>query len=87
MSDYLFVIESDISGIPCKIGVTEYEQGSYNYNASSDWDYYGYCDWEVLDRKGYAADWLVKKMTDKDTSRINAEIDEYVSENRRKRRY
>lgn len=85
MSDYAFVFESQVAGIPCQIGVTEYYEGSFSYNAASDWDYYGNCDWEVLDRKGYLANWLAKKLTDKDRTRINNEIDEYVRRNKRSR--
>lgn len=85
MSDYQFVIESNVAGIPCKIGVIEYFPGSYNYNASSDVDYYGACDWEVLDRKGYAANWLAKKLTSEDESRICDEISEYYQDNKRRR--
>lgn len=76
-------IETTIAGIPCLIGVTHYEcvRGSYNYNAASDMDYYGYseADWEVLDRKGYKAAWLERKLTARDHDRINAEIDKYFN--------
>ena len=74
-------IETTIAGIPCLIGVTHYEcvRGSYNYNAASDHDYYGYseAEWEVLDRKGYKAAWLERKLTKSDINRIEAEIAEY----------
>jgi hypothetical protein len=55
--------------------------GSYSYNAASDWDYYGYSDaeWEVLDRKGYKAAWLERKLTARDNDRINAEISKYFN--------
>lgn len=76
-------IETTIAGIPCLIGVTYYEcvQGSYSYNAASDLDYYGYSEseWEVLDRKGYKAAWLERKLTARDHDRINAEIDQYFN--------
>jgi len=76
-------IETTIAGIPCLIGVTHYEcvQGSYNYHAASDMDYYGYseAEWEVLDRKGYKAAWLERKLTARDHDRINAEIDQYFN--------
>ena len=76
-------IETTIAGIPCLIGVTHYEcvRGSYNYNAASDWDYYGYseAEWDVLDRKGYKAAWLERKLTARDHDRINAEIDQYFN--------
>lgn len=76
-------IETTIAGIPCLIGVTHYEcvRGSYSYNAASDMDYYGYseAEWEVLDRKGYKAAWLERKLTARDHDRINAEIDQYFN--------
>ncbi len=76
-------IESRISGIPCLIRVTHFEsvRGSYSYNAASDWDYYGYTEseWEVLDRKGYKAAWLERKLSSKDESRIESEIAEYFN--------
>lgn len=80
---YIAEIESRVAGIPCLIGVTHYESvaGSYSYNAASDMDYYGYNDaeWEVLDRKGYKAAWLERKLTARDHDRINAEIDQYFN--------
>ena len=80
---YIAEIESRVAGIPCLIGVTHYEcvQGSYNYHADSDMDYYGYseAEWEVLDRKGYKAAWLERKLTARDHDRINAEIDQYFN--------
>lgn len=80
---YQAEIETTIAGIPCLIGVTHYEcvRGSYNYNAASDMDYYGYseADWVVLDRKGYKAAWLERKLTARDHDRINAEIDQYFN--------
>ena len=80
---YLAEIESTVAGIPCIIGVTHYDsvEGSYSYNADSDLDYYGYNDaeWEVLDRKGYKAAWLERKLTASDHDRINAEIDQHFN--------
>lgn len=83
MTHYQAEIETTIAGIPCLIGVTHYEcvRGSYSYNAASDMDYYGYreAEWEVLDRKGYKAAWLERKLTARDHDRINAEIDQYFN--------
>jgi hypothetical protein len=80
---YLAEIESRIAGIPCIIAVTDYEsvRGSYSYNAPSDMDYYGYseAEWVVLDRRGYKAAWLERKVTDADVSRIEDEIAEYFN--------
>jgi len=73
--------ESHVAGIPCRIEVTEYDcvKGSYSYDAASDWDYRGYEDigFDVLDRNGRAAPWLERKLTDKDTARIEQEIHNY----------
>lgn len=71
------LFETQIQGIPCQIDVTDCTvvKGSYSYNAPSDWDYYGYTefDFEVYDRKGYPAAWLERKMTDDDRGRIQEE--------------
>lgn len=81
---YFAEIESRIAGIPCIIAVTDYEsvRGSYSYNAPSDMDYYGYseAEWVVLDRRGYTAAWLERKLTDADVSRIEEEIAEYFND-------
>lgn len=80
---YIAEIESRVAGIPCIIGVTEYQcvKGSYSYHADSDWDYYGYtdCSFEVLDRRGRPAAWLERKLTDKITREIEKEIAEYFN--------
>jgi len=80
---YIAEIESRVAGIPCIIGVSHYEsvKGSYSYHAASDMDYYGYneCEFDVLDRRGRKAPWLERKLTDKDTSRIEQEVGEYFS--------
>lgn len=69
---------SQIQGIPCLIEVTRCHvvKGSFNYNAPSDLDYYGYSEieFEILDRKGYKASWLERKATEEDSERIEQEI-------------
>ena len=76
-------IESHIKGIPCIISVTSYhhQKGSLSYNAPSDLDYYGYIEVEfnVLDRKGYKAPWLERKLTDDEIERIEREIVSYMN--------
>jgi hypothetical protein len=71
-----------VSGIPCGIIVDNYLKvtGSYSHSAPSDVDYHGFIerDWHVVDMKGYPAQWLQKKLTDKDFERIDAEVDEYM---------
>lgn len=80
--NYIAEIECTVAGIPCLVGVIDYSsvKGSYSYSAPSDWDYHGYtdCDWELLDRKGYRADWLAKKMTAKDEDAINEAISNHM---------
>ena len=80
---YIAEIETRVAGIPCIIGVTEYEcvKGSYSYHAASDLDYYGYteCEFDVLDRRGRPAPWLERKLTDKITREIEQEIAEYFN--------
>jgi len=79
---YIAEIESRVAGIPCIIGVVEYFSvaGSYSQNAASDWDYHGYSEseWVVCDRRGRPAPWLERKLTDKDSSRIESEIAEHL---------
>lgn len=77
--------DSTIAGIPCGILVESYLsvppwKGSA-YDCPSDLDYYGYCefDFTVLDRKGYVADWLTKKMTDDDFTRIQKEYEDIIN--------
>jgi len=80
---YIAEIETRVAGIPCIIGVTEYEcvKGSYSYHAASDWDYHGYtdCSFDVLDRRGRPAPWLERKLNDKITREIEQEIAEYFN--------
>ena len=83
-NEYIAEIEHRINGIPCLIGVTYYSKvkGSYNYDAPSDWDYYGYteCDWEILDRRGRPAPWLQRKVTAKTEDLINQAINAYMED-------
>jgi hypothetical protein len=69
--------KSTVAGIPCIVYIDEYIVGSGSYHAASDIDYHGSVSFVILDRKGYEAPWLERKMTPKDESRIYAEIDEY----------
>jgi hypothetical protein len=66
-------IDYTIIGIPCIINVTHfYSQAPDASCKSSDMDFQGYeeIEYEVLDRKGYKADWLAAKVTEL----IDAEI-------------
>ena len=75
---YLAEFEHRIAGIPCIIAVTYFHntpawRGSAHTCPSSE-DYYGYTEleYDVLDRKGYKAAWLEKKVTADDETEINA---------------
>ena len=84
--DYQFA--SNVCGIPCIIRVDNYfKQRAWSgsaYNCQSDWDYYGYeeLEYSVLDRKGYPAAWLERKLTPKERSRITEEISDVMREER-----
>lgn len=81
---FIAEIETRVAGIPCIVGVTHFEsvRGSYSYHAASDWDYHGYTEseWVVCDRRGRPAPWLERKLTSKDTSRIESEIAEQLND-------
>lgn len=68
-NDCIFIMEYNIHGIPCIIGVTYYDSQKPDHTSwSSDVDFFGFEDIEynVFDRKGYTANWLAKKITQKD---------------------
>lgn len=80
---YKAELETYVSGIPCLIGVHNFLSVPGNPSTwDSDWDYYGYTemDWEILDRKGYKADWLQRKLTKEDESRIEQEIIDFFAD-------
>lgn len=81
--NYIAEIETRVAGIPCLIGVISFNrvEGSYNYNAASDMDYYGYTEseWEVCDRRGRKAQWLERKLNSKATAEIETVITEYFA--------
>ena len=73
-------MQSRIAGIPCQIEVTYFysSKGTYSRQAETPDEYYGCTEIEfnVLDRKGYPAPWLEKKMTQEDRDRIEQELTE-----------
>ena len=74
--------ETTVAGIPCGIVVTNYNEVKGDKGTwASDVDYYGYVerDFFIVDRKGYKAPWLEKKVTDKIERRLCAEIDEVMA--------
>ena len=68
--------ETTIAGIPCGIIVDYYNcvlpSTKSAHLCDSDLDFYGYTEFEftVLDSKGYKADWLQDKVTEKDEERL-----------------
>ncbi len=70
--------ETQVMGIPCGVVVDRCDviKGSRSYNAPSDLDYYGYhiIEFHLIDRKGYKAEWLGKRMSPGDIRRIETEI-------------
>lgn len=78
--DHMYTLDYTISGIPCQLAVLSClivppHHGSA-HTCNSDLDYYGYEDveYEVLDRKGYIAEWLSNKMSDGDDTKAVAYI-------------
>ena len=78
-------ISHTLRGIPCIIALSHYycEPGDRTTWAS-DWDYYGYTEMEyrILDRKGYIAPWLEKKIDKYDTREIEARIERWLKDQR-----
>ena len=83
MSDFIIQFDYRVAGIPCQIGVLNYEHYSPvskdPRQCHSDLEYYGYseADYVVLDRRGRPAEWLQRKLVD--DSDILAEINERLS--------
>ena len=55
------IIDTRICGIPCKVRVNTYHTPEPHSSCSAD--YYGGVDYDVLDRNGKPATWLLNKMT------------------------
>jgi hypothetical protein len=72
---YMAELETRICGIPCIIGVTSYYEDAGSWDCPPDSD----CEYEILDRKGYPAAWLERKMTAKDEDNLYQEVCEYMS--------
>lgn len=78
-----------LAGIPCQIAIGYYFKqepwkGSALSCPSRD-DYYGYTEseWMILDRKGYRAAWLERKITASIEAEIDEAIEEYMEECRK----
>lgn len=67
-----------IAGIPCYIELLHYDPGTpaYRRGHPDDWapEEGGELEWEVQDRRGRPAPWLVRKMTPDDEVRITSEL-------------
>ena len=75
---YIAEIESRVAGIPCLIGVIDWEAYVPAYTSGPPDRCYpseGGCgSWEVLDRRGRKAPWLERKMTPADERRIEQDV-------------
>ena len=81
---YIAEIEHHICGIPCLIGVLEYEGYVPAYINGPPENCYpaegGYGEYEILDTKGRPAPWLEKKMTAKDEAAVQEAIFNYMED-------
>ena len=81
-NNYIAEIEHRVCGIPCIIGVTDYEGYTPAYNSGPPENCYpaegGSGDFEILDRKGYRAKWLEKKLTARDEDAIQELIYDHM---------
>ncbi len=68
-----------VAGIPCLIDVigAKWHRGQ-GRSAPSDWDAQDHfeCEFEVLDRRGYAAPWLTRKLN----AQIISDIEHAIAE-------
>ena len=75
---YIAEIESRVAGIPCLIGVIDWEAYVAAYTSGPPDRCYpseGGCgSWEVLDRRGRKAPWLERKMTAADERRVEQDV-------------
>jgi hypothetical protein len=69
------MFDTYVSGIPCAV-VFERFSTPGNRMAESDWDYEGHdsIEWHLVDRKGYPANWLEKKLTQQEIQEIERQI-------------
>lgn len=78
--------KSTVCGIPCIIRVIRYVPYRPAYISGPPERCYpaeGGCGvWKVLDRRGRPAAWLERKLTDRERSRIDDEVFEYMEAER-----
>lgn len=81
---YIAEIETTVCGIPCIIGVTDYEGYTPAYVSGPPENCYpaegGYGYYEILDRKGYRAQWLERKVTSRVEDQIQDDIYNHFEE-------
>lgn len=79
-----FQFKSKVAGIPCIIEIIYYSPGtnflihSQSLEPNDDPEF----EFDVLDRKGYRAAWLERKLTDDDKDRIWSEYLEMTEDDR-----
>lgn len=72
--------DTHVAGIPCQVRIVSYfRQRPLGPRADSDVGCYGYteCEYELLDRRGYRARWLERKINADTDARICELIDQY----------
>ena len=78
MAKSAYDFESTVAGIPCKVRVTyatKYVPASWDSPEES-----GEFEFDLLDRKGYRAKWLEKKVTENDVERLEREYCDYLED-------
>ena len=71
------IFPSTIEGIPCQVEVSHFTP-----NKSARWDHPpepGRVEFKILDRRGYLAPWLERKLNNQSIERIREEISVMVA--------
>jgi hypothetical protein len=77
----MITFESHIQGIPCQVEVLDYSPFRDNMRGHIDsWlpNDEAEIELEILDRKGYKAEWLKRKMNQDDWNRIETEAEQAI---------
>ena len=77
-----FTVDVLVQGIPAQAKVTYYYSQGPDLSADNPFDYHGgyEVEFELLDRKGYPAEWLERKVDDKTRNEIEDQIIEYMED-------
>ena len=82
--NYIAEIEARVCGIPCIIGVIDYEAYVPAYVSGPPENCYpsegGYGSWEILDSRGRPAPWLEKKMKLADHNEVDEIVFNYMED-------